>query len=302
MNSRRYLPSAQFSLIAVSLLLSAGLVFVAESVSNPSKSALTIDTKKSVATPSTTDWEQSLKSVQEESGISLPPAPDQNTVSALLDAAKTGNLTETVSRSLFVNLLNAKAQGLGNDIPTQDKLIQEALSSIKTTPAGGQVKQTDLVVVDSSSQSLHTYGNVVMDILAKDSDQEYAKTMIILDTVASTNDPSEFSKFKAIQNKYKTIAESLADVPVPQTIAPFHLALINNYMKIAATYDGMATLISDPIGGLNAVQQYNLLTQNTFQMFINIAQAFNKNDIIFTKNEPGATWAILLQAQQQTIR
>ena len=301
MSPSRYLPSKQFSLIAISLFLSAGLVFAADSVTKPAKGTLAVDTTSGSASTNT-DWQSSLQTVQDQSGISLPSQPDQNTVDGLLQAARSNNITDTISRSLLVNLMDAKAQGLGDDIPTQDQIVKSALSQVPTTSAPKQAKQEDLTIVNSSTQSLHTYGNTMMDLLIKDSDQEYAKTMVIIDDASSSNDPAEFSKFKDLQKKYQTVAQDLVEVPVPKTLEPFHLALINDYFKLAATYDGMATLISDPIGGLGAVQQYNSLTQSTFQMFINIAQALNKNDILFDKNEPGAAWATLLQAQQQNIQ
>ena len=74
---------------------------------------------------------------------------------------------------------------------------------------------------------------------------------------------------------------------------PFQLELVNDYQKIAATYDGMGSLIGDPIAGITALQQYNTFTQDAGQMFINIAQQLGKNDILFNTDEPGATWAVI---------
>lgn len=299
MDPARYLPSKQFSLIAISLFLSAGLVFAADYITKPSSGGtLAVDTSANAQVPASLgDWQNSLKAVQDNSGISLPPAPDQNTVEALLQAAQSSNLTQTVSRSLFVNLVNAKGQGLGSDIPTQNQIIADALSNIPPSAAAKTYSAADLELTDNSPPSLHSYGNAVMSVLINNSNNEYAKTMVIIDAATTQNDAAQLELLKTIQKTYKRIATELAAIPVPKMLSPFHLQLVNDYGSIAATYDNIGNLIADPVNGIAAIQQYRTLTQDAGQMFINIAQTFDKNDILFNKDEPGATWAILLQSQ-----
>lgn len=299
MDPVRYLPSKQFSLIAISLFLSAGLVFAAGYVTKPpSYSSLAVDIQPAGQGPAAAgDWQSSLETVQQNSGISLPPAPDQNTVEALLQAVQTNNLTETVSKSLFINLVSAKGQGLGDDIPTQNQIITRALSQVPVSSGTKTYSADDLTLTDNSSASLHAYGNAVMAILLKNSNQEYAKTLVIIDAVTTHNDETQLELLTPIQTTYRRIATQLAAIPVPKMLGPFHLQLTNDYANIVATYDGMSALVSDPLGGISAIQQYRTLTQDAGQMFINIAQTFDKNDILFDKDEPGATWAILLQSQ-----
>ncbi len=296
MDSGRYLPSTQFSLIAISLFLSVGLVFAADHITKPSgQGSLSVDTTRVPAAAG--DWKASLETVQNNSGISLPAAPDQNTVEALLQAAQSNNLTESVSRSLFVNLVNAKGQGLGSDIPTQDQIVAQALSQVPTTLTAKTYFAEDFTLTDNSSASLHAYGNAVMTILQKNSNQEYAKTLVIIDAITTKNDGTQLELLKPIQKTYERIADELAATPVPKMMAPFHLQVVNDFENIAATYDKFASLIGDPLSGIAAIQQYRTLTQDAGQMFINIAQTFDKNDILFNTSEPGATWAILLQSQ-----
>ncbi len=300
MRALDYLPSKQFSFIALSLFLSVALVYGADAITKPTTSSLvTVDAHAAAPAAADTDWQASLSAVQTESGDSLPAAPSQNTVNAELQAAQSSNVTDSISRTLLVNLVNAKQQGLGDDIPTQDQLVSDAMSQINSTAPTKQYVTSDLAVTDSSSSSLHEYGNAIMNIMIENSNGEYGKTLVVIDDVTSQNKGTELAQLPTLQKAYTTIAKKLLLVPVPKTLEPFHLELVNDYTQIAATYPGIGTLLTDPLGGLAAIQQYNLLTQDTNKMFINIAQAFDKNDILFTKDEPGATWAILLQAQQQ---
>ncbi|OGC88728.1 hypothetical protein A2419_03120 [Candidatus Adlerbacteria bacterium RIFOXYC1_FULL_48_26] len=296
MDTGRYLPSKQFSLITISLFLSAGLVFAAEHIHKPSTGSLAVDTT-GAAPAGAGDWKASLESVQQNSGISLPSAPDQNTVEGLLQAAQSNNLTESVSRSLFVNLVNAKGQGLGSDIPTQDQIVTQALSQVPASIRTKTYFTEDLTLTDTSKTSLHAYGNAVMTVLQKNSNQEYAKTLVIIDAVTTKNDATQLELLKPIQKTYKHISNELIAIPVPKILAPFHLQLVNDFENITATYDKFEALVGDPLNGIAAIQQYRTLTQDAGQMFINIAQTFQKNDIIFNKDEPGATWAFLLQSQ-----
>jgi hypothetical protein len=297
----RYLPSKQFSVIVVSLLLSAGLVYAADFVtaSHPPASIAVSAEQQPGNDVAAADWQASLASVQAQSGISLPSPSDPNTVDSLLQAAHSSNVTDTVSKTLFVNLLNAKQQGLGDDIPTQDQLISNAASQINASASAKLYTLADLTTTDSSPTSLHTYGNAVMGMLSKNSNYEFAKTLLTVDDATTKNDPSGLASLKTYQETYVALVQALLATPVPTTLAPFHLAIINNYEKMVATYSGMESVLSDPIEGIAALQQYNAAGQDAYAMFINIAQAFDKNDILFTKDEPGAAWAALLQAQQQ---
>src|SRR5262249_2890777 len=156
----RYLPSKQFSLIAVSLFLSAGLVFAADYVTGPSShNSLFVDMQANAQKPAAAgSWQDALAAGQDNSGLSLPPVPDQNTVDALLQAAQSNNLTQSISRSLLVNLVSAKGQGLGSDIPTQNELVAQALAQVPASADKKTYYAEDLTLSDNSSASLHAYG------------------------------------------------------------------------------------------------------------------------------------------------
>ncbi len=297
MDARTYLPSRQFILIAASLVLSIGLVFLADYTTKPHPIAqVGVDTNTSV---SATNWEASLTAVQGTSDASTTDASnDQSNLDGLIQAAKSGNLTDAVSRGLLANLITMKSQGLGDDIPTQEKLVRTAVSQVDAVAPEKTYTVADLTLADNSSANLHAYGNATMDIFIKNSDQEFAKTLLIMNAATDGTGSDKLPLLGTIQKKYVLLATKLAATPVPKTLEPFHLELINDYAKMAATYDGMENIAGDPLGAFAALQQYRTISQDAGQMFINIAQALNKNDILFTTDEPGNTWSLLLQAQQ----
>lgn len=302
MNLSRYLPTRQFSLIALSLFLSGGLVFAADRVTNPTNNARLVSDSSNRGDNQYIDgnWQASLNAVQAESGISLPEPPDQTTIQGLLQAAQNGNVTDTVSRSVLVSLINAKGQGLGDDTPTQNQIVNTALEQLKSNRKVVYT-QADIKTVAASATSLKKYGNDLATLIATHAanHNDYAQTLIAIDNAAATNNEEAFEDFPEIQARYAALAEAIASMPVPQTLSPFHLQLANEFAQIAATYSQMQKLVTDPIAGLAGAQQYNSLTAESGRVFINIAQTLNKNDILFGKDEPGALWPFLLQQQNQ---
>ncbi len=48
-------------------------------------------------------------------------------------------------------------------------------------------------------------------------------------------------------------------------------------------------------GGIAGLTIFDSTTKELERLFTNIAQTFAQNGILFTKDEPGNTWAVLLQ-------
>src|SRR3989344_3016840 len=121
MNVVRYLPSAQFTLLVGALALSSMLVYTADYFSkvHPQKVA-TISAD--IPQPQDPNWEAALYAIQAQNASSSLLASDQNAVGELLNAAQSANVTESVGRTLLINLSDAKSPGLGDDIPTQNEI------------------------------------------------------------------------------------------------------------------------------------------------------------------------------------
>jgi hypothetical protein len=295
MSVRSYLPSKQFSLLVFSLFASVGLVYAAQYVTKPKQMA-TLQTADQVAAAQDADWQATLDAIQAQSGVSLPTQPDADTLNGMRQAAQSANMTDTVARSLLVNLTNAKSQGLGDDAPTQDQLISQAVSQMKQAPTNPYT-QSDLTVVADTKSTEHAYGNALATVFANNKGDEYDQTLTILDNATSQSDASQLQKLQPIAAQYAALTKAILEIPVPQTLVPFQLQLVNNFKAITDSYSAMAVVITDPLQGLTAMQTYQSLTQQTSKVFTNIAQAFNKDGILFTSGEPGASWAVLLSGQ-----
>lgn len=300
MSVRKYLPSTQFSVMCLSLALSIGLVFAADQITKPKPASLAVADVPSTPTSGGKDWESTLYAIQAQNSSSLlPEAPDQSVVDGLRQAAQTANVTDSVGKTLLVNLTNANTQGLGADIPTQNQLIASALQQIKSGATANTKTYTpdDLVVVADTTASLRAYGIAVERVLATHPNASIGKTLVILGNYINGTS-NQLAQLAAIQKEYALLAKDLANTSVPQSLTPFHLQMVVGYEQMAETYPNMQSMADDPLRGLAGLQQYNSLKDTQQTVFINIAQILNKDGILFSKDGPGALWTALLSQQQ----
>ncbi|MDE2071355.1 MAG: hypothetical protein KGI70_01310 [Patescibacteria group bacterium] len=292
MSLRAYLPSTQFGSMAFSVVAAGGLVLGAWALTRPivPGSLASTDTPGAAAS---SDWQNSLEDVQAQAP-NLPQAPDQSTTDALLTAAQSHNLTSSVSRSLLVNLSAASAQGLGQDLPTQDKLISSALSQIDSTAPAPPYTQADITAAAASKDTMRAWGNGVMRIIAAHPQASAQDTYLSVGYAVDYQDTGKLDPLKPMAAAYKDIAAQVIALPVPTTLAPLALSIANNFAAMSATYADMLAVTSDPLRGLAGLQHYEQLQTQTQSEFTTVAQQFNKDGILFSKDEPGASWALFL--------
>ncbi len=297
----RYAPSPQFTGVAVALLLSAGLVYAAERYTRPMASTATIASEQTAAPSDATSWQAALYASQAANASSSLSAPSPSVVSQFLAAAQSPNLTDTVARSMLINLSSAKSQGLGDDIPTQNQIISVATAQMASAQKSVTAySYTDLLIVPANPTALRTYGNAVMRALSAHPEASEQATLLAIDEIVEGGNKSKVSALATIGVAYEAIAADLLKIPVPQTFAPLQLQAINDFLAISSTYENMEAVSSDSVRGLSGIQAYeNLMDQNAI-VFTNMAQELQKDGILFTKDEPGTAWSVLLPASAVT--
>ena len=297
----RFLPSAQFALIVGSIAASGGLVLAAQYITGAPRGLPTTVSVVPVATTADLtnvdpNWEQTLMAIQGQSPTA-PVAAASSTVAGLLDAAKNPNVTTTVAQSLLVNLFNAKSQGLGSDIPTQNQIIAQATAQIQPSKGAPTYMQNNLTLSDATPAALKAYGNAVMAVMLAHPTANYNDTIFALGYATDSGDPVQIAKLAAIQKDYYALAKDLAAVPVPPTLVPLHLQVINDLSAMADSYPDMEAAPTDPLRGVTGLQTYQSLTNETVRVFTNVAQELKQNGILFTKDEPGNAWNQLFSLQ-----
>src|SRR6185369_9993557 len=197
-----------------------------------------------------------------------------------------------IGKTLLINLTNAKSQGLGDDIPTQEQIIAAAAAQAAAQQSNVTLYTTqDLDIVSSSNNSLHAYGNLVIQTLGAHPEASEQATLLAIDYAVEGGDKTQAAKLAKIGAAYKAAAQDLLKISVPQTLAPLHLQAVNDLTRTSATFTDMQSITTDPVRGLIALQTYESLMDEGARVFINIAQNLSKGGILFSKDEPGSAWA-----------
>lgn len=294
MELRTALPSAQFALVAGALAVSGGLVFAADQITEPRPSTAQLAPATPRVAASTEDWEQILAEIQVQNGVALPAQPDENAYQALIAAADSPNVTENVSRKLLVNLSNASAQGLGNDIPTQNQLVAQALSEFSYEAASHTA--SELYTVPSSPETLRTYGNVVITTLQSNPNANATEALRVIGLAIDQDDRAHFAQLAAIRHAYGAVIDGLLAIPTPQTLTPLHLAIVNNFERVVRSLEDMESTPEDPLRGLAGLQNYQMALDEAQRLFTTIAQQLQQDAILFSKEEAGSAWSAFLPA------
>ncbi len=174
-----------------------------------------------------------------------PPSPE--VVGGLLDAAQSANLTTTVGRSLLINISAAKSQGLGSDIPTQDQVVAQARAQIESAGSAPQYTNADLSLSAQSNEAIKAYGNAVMAIVLAHPKANYQDTVLAVGKATDTGAKANLALLPPIQKEYRALLQELLAVPVPPSLAPLHLKVVNDFATIVASYDDMSATLDDPL-------------------------------------------------------
>jgi hypothetical protein len=276
----------------MSILLAGGVIWAADYYSSPQVPSTITSAPTSAITSQGLDWKKALATIQGEP--TLPTPPSEEVVASLLAASETSNVTETIGRTILVNLSEAKSQGLGSDIPTQEKIVENALSKINTAQNFTSYTSSELTAISDSPETLRAYGNGVITILENNPGASAEAVLLAVGNATDTGDKSYLTELQTIANTYKNIAAELAALPVPSTMTPMHLQIVNNFLRISVACTDMSKVLTDPILGLSGIRSFQSISEETSRLFINIAQALDKNGILFTESEPGAAWSLLI--------
>lgn len=299
MKLAQYLPSTQFATMAGALLLSGGLVFAAQYATAVHNSDSTLATTNPTDTSQDdTDWQGALDAVAAASGVTAPQDVSQTQVSQLVSEAATPNLTDSVGKSLVINLAAASAQGLDDDADTQNQIIAQAAAEASTTTPPAY-SGADLTIVADSKDTLHVYGNAVPAALAANPDASSGQVLAAVGFATDYQDASRLQPLQQACPAYAALAADLATIPVPQSLAPLHLEAINAVATMAAACTEIEQVITDPVQGLAGLQQFEASSDEATRVFTSIAQNLNSDGILFSKDEPGSAWSAFSSASAQ---
>lgn len=191
-----------------------------------------------------------------------------------------GSLSEGVSTQIISNYaLLDQVDQLNNDTVSelQSQVIDKAY---ETAQIKDRYTIFDITTFpDYEKDKVIQYGNAFASILI-----DYYATFA---GVKQTDDATYIATISAV---FISFAEELSHIPTPAGVAQSHLAFINNTNRVGQAIQILNQADQDPIRALFVLQQYEQSGGEQTQLFVDIANYFRTNGILFDENTPGIMW------------
>lgn len=160
------------------------------------------------------------------------------------------NMTKALSEeaSLRYGLLG---KGEALDENTSNQLVNALATdfsqlSPKDTYTVSRIKK----ISQNETPQINEYIASVVALFEKESLVHEENPLTLLKTLSSGENTEAGEALEKLHASYKTITESLANLPVPSALAETHLVLLNTTDHIAQALKDMSTAENDPIRGL----------------------------------------------------
>lgn len=199
--------------------------------------------------------------------------------------AEEQTVTDTVSTTILSSYLALKQ----NDALTQEsaqELIDQASYYIKqSTPTKTQL--ADLKIVESSKESMATYGETLGEILRRNKPKNFIDEISVIEKiVGGTNNKSIDSELVTVIKNYQSVAVEIKKMSVPKVLAKTNLEMINGLEGITYGLEEIKKISNDPLLGLEGIKVYRL-GGNLFAQALKTAIEFIKQSNVDYKQGSG---------------
>jgi hypothetical protein len=158
----------------------------------------------------------------------------QQFFSVIMSLQQTGNLDEASMQSV-ANAIGQKIVA----VPIADVYTKDMLT----------VKTTTISATDKYYESLKK-------LLLKYKDKDIGNELTFIAQGVQRNDPQVLYLAGTIASEYKSFADELIKIPVPEAFWIKDLSMANNYDKVSQSIGGLIQIIADPITGMRALINY----------------------------------------------
>jgi hypothetical protein len=277
MDNKNYLPSKQFTVRVVTLVIIVLVVFgiyklvgyiknKPDKVKEPTKIAVKEIVQKDSNKNGIPDWEESL--------WGLDPAKDgpsnkefilaQRAILAEkgIDSSVEGGTgvseeNETLSREFFAIIM--ALQQSGNLDEASLKAISDTIGeNISASPIPDVYTRSGLSIKADSEAANEVYFEGIKNVLLKYQDKDIGNELTFISQGIDRSDPQAIAIAGNIAEAYKAFGKDLMKIAVPTTFATVHLSLANNYEKTGRSIEGMLTVLTNQIAGMKALVNYNI--------------------------------------------
>ncbi len=280
-------PNRQTLIIAVICLgaVSATLLYIRpELLSQKSswknlevKPKTVIDTDKNLIELAESDWKKAFDLTSSTTDLTSKDKPL--------------TITDQLGRDFFTKYVELRQ----NNLTTDDQSVAQAMdqtinSAMNIAPKAKTYSLTNIKINTSyTNDSLHVYGNTIGSIFAKNAPR--VDPTLIASQALEQENSEVLDKLKPIVNSYDKLIKDIIITSVPAPLASYHLDLINSLSSMLFVSQELQYIISDPIRGVMALNQYVLAKENISKSLLNTNTYLNDKEVFFSNQEPGIFFA-----------
>lgn len=273
----KYLPSKQFivrwAVVIVLLLGALGVYKIAVYLKNRSSAhtsgAVVIEPgiiQKDSNNNSIPDWEESLWGLDPATN---GPANKEFIIAKRESLAKesaTGIDTsqplsdnENFSREFFSVVMSLRESGNLDDTALQS--VGDTIGKkIIAVPLVDTYSKNMLLTIKTNPETLSGYTQEVAELMASYHNKDIGKELTYISVGLSHNDSQAFDEALRVASAYRSFAKELMKIRVPNTVSTTHLAIANDYEKVASTIEGMSSMLTDPFRSMQSIVSYKKYT------------------------------------------
>ena len=282
-NFKKYLPSKKFISILLIIIIIIVLFFCIKGIisliiskkninSNGEPIKMTVGgiIQKDSNENGIADWEEYLwgldpkknGNTNKEFIMNKKKELQDNGVISISDDSKQISDNEVLSREFFATIISLQQTGEINQ-ESIDSVAEAIGQKIEFTPIPDVYTKSDLnIVQNESTASKEKYHDDLSKLILKYENADIGSELIIIAQGLNSQDPQALYATKAIADAYRSFGAEFVSIPVPGSLISTHLALANNYEKVAQSINGLVKMLNDPLLGMTSMINYKKYTDD----------------------------------------
>jgi len=229
------------------------------------------------------DWEESLWGLD-------PNGDGKENLAFILEKRKAlgysenlnnGELTtnDKMARELLVLIVTLRDSGNLNE-GSLDAISQAVGEKIQIQEIADVYNKENLITTNTNPATIEKYYNDFKSINDKYQDQDIGNELTFISQAIQNNDQQAMNVAKMVATAYREYGKDLLLIKVPTSLVATHLAIVNDYEKVAQSIEKMDSSLVDQLAGMSALVTYKKYSDELASNLEKLQTFFQRNDII----------------------
>jgi hypothetical protein len=165
-------------------------------------------------------------------------------------------------------------------LQTNGALNDEAVQNIATSVSDSfiskdipqKITERDISIVRDSEITQRSYMIALSNLESVQESKLIGYELVILAEALKTNNPRDFGPLVEVENAYQVVLNNLKAIPVPQSYAGQHIALLNGLYNAKESISLMRLIPTDPVLALQGFVTYSISSNVIDTALANLGQ------------------------------